>query len=332
MRKILAFLIFVNLAFAAGDDFYQKALEFENKGDFKNAMKFYKLAAQNGGISANLAANSEINSNANFDTNSPLQPAQIYAENSAPQEIKPQNRANSASEKRIEYGDDFWLSPYKPTYIGYAGDFTHKNDRKHQEVKFQLSFQKPIWRDMLGYGDTLSIAYTQTSWWQVLEDSLPFRETSYQPEIFWTLPIHDDTMKNLKIGYLHESNGKGGDESRSWNRVYASTDLEFGNLKITPRIWHSFVFDDGNDDIRQYMGYGDINFEYTFGRHKAMAMVRNNLRFDSDNRGALELGFMFPLFNTGLKGYLQYFTGYGESLADYNKHVDKLMLGVGVYE
>jgi phospholipase A1 len=59
-------------------------------------------------------------------------------------------------------------------------------------------------------------------------------------------------------------------------------------------------------------------------------MSRNNLESGFD-KGAVELSWSFPLWDYPfLKGYVQYFYGYGESLIDYNNRVNKIGLGISL--
>jgi len=55
-------------------------------------------------------------------------------------------------------------------------------------------------------------------------------------------------------------------------------------------------------------------------------MIRDNLDF-SDNHGALQLGWSFPVTNK-VKGYVQWFNGYGESLIDYNSYSNSIGVGI----
>ena len=49
------------------------------------------------------------------------------------------------------------------------------------------------------------------------------------------------------------------------------------------------------------------------------------------DEGALELSWSFPVFDYPyLKGYLQYFYGYGESLIDYNARTNRFGIGVAL--
>jgi phospholipase A1/A2 len=54
-------------------------------------------------------------------------------------------------------------------------------------------------------------------------------------------------------------------------------------------------------------------------------MLRNNL--GADNRGALELGWSFPI-SANLRGQVKYFNGYGYSLIDYNTNMEVFALGI----
>ena len=222
------------------------------------------------------------------------------------------------------------LKYYEPIYMLFTHDFSKKPDRKADELHFEFSFERPIAYDVLGLGEKISFAYAQNSWWQITQDSAPFRASNYRPELYVSAPV--PFADELKIGAMHESNGKGGEESRSWNRLYAQSTWSADGFSITPRAWYAFWLDRTNEDIADYMGYGDLRASYTFGKQRLSALWRNNLHFDSSNRGAIELNYSFPIFNSGFYGYLRYFNGYGENLADYKRSVNKIGIGLSFVE
>ncbi|EAK2343020.1 phospholipase, partial [Campylobacter coli] len=172
------------------------------------------------------------------------------------------------------------------------------------------------------------------SWWQNYKHSSPFRETNYQPEFFVDIPLHFEDYKflnNLRVGILHESNGKGDEnlESRSWNRIYASSVFLYQRFLFIPRIWYRIPEnskDDDNPEITHYMGNFDINIGYLGNDYFINLMLRNNLDFH-DNKGAVQVDIGYDIFDNGIYWYLQYFNGYGESLIDYNKRLQRLSTG-----
>ncbi|NIW14677.1 MAG: hypothetical protein GWN31_12285, partial [Candidatus Thorarchaeota archaeon] len=95
------------------------------------------------------------------------------------------------------------------------------------EVKFQFSFKVQLWEKVFwGHGD-LFFGYTQLSFWQLYDKDMssPFRETNYEPEIFFKFDTDFNVLglrnRLITIGFNHESNGRGGELSRSWNRIFA---------------------------------------------------------------------------------------------------------------
>ena len=93
------------------------------------------------------------------------------------------------------------------------------------------------------------------------------------------------------------------------------------------RVWKRInepANDDNNPDIVDYMGHGDLNITYRSNGHDYRALLRRNF---STNRGAVQLSWAFPLAGH-FKGYVQYFSGYGQSLIDYNYYQN--VAGVGL--
>lgn len=206
---------------------------------------------------------------------------------------------------------------------------------KHVELTYQLSFKMKMLEQTLGYPVDLWFAYTQESFWQAYNrsESSPFRETNYQPELMLTTPLALNLggvdVRYLTLGLVHQSNGQTSTLSRSWNRIYAQIGAEKGNLGVNFRIWRRLDnarSDNDNLDITDYLGHGDLTASYRWDGHEVTLLARRNLH---TNHGALQLGWAFPVA-ANLKGYVQAFSGYGQSLIDYNYAQKSIGIGAKV--
>ena len=204
---------------------------------------------------------------------------------------------------------------------------------KHAELTYQLSFKAKLLEGVANTPIDIWAGYTQKSFWQAYarSESSPFRETNYQPEIMAVLPINKQlgpvNLRFASIGFIHQSNGQSATLSRSWNRVYGQMGLESGNLGVTARVWKRLdnaKSNNDNADITDFLGNGDVRITYRDKGFEYSAMLRRN--FDTGN-GAVQASLAFPLA-VNLKGYAQLFSGYGQSLIDYNYAQKSLGLGV----
>ena len=207
------------------------------------------------------------------------------------------------------------------------------------ETKFQISFKTKALENLFGDNGDVWMAYTQSSRWQVYngDNSRPFRETNYEPEILLVFRngyrLGGWHGRMASIGINHQSNGRSDPFSRSWNRVIGTVALDRDNWALTLRPWWRVPdgSDDDNPDIEDYMGRGDLTLVHTRGGHELALMARHTLRGGEDSRGALQFDWGFPI-NRTLRGHVQVFDGYGESLIDYNHRATYVGLGISLME
>ncbi|MGG7048661.1 MULTISPECIES: phospholipase A [unclassified Campylobacter] len=322
MRYSLIFFCFCALFAKSASELYDEALSYERAGDISQAMRFYKMAYE-------ARANGDLSDSF---TKSSQEFVQQDSESGSDDDVA-KHVFNSVAEPKKQ-GETGYLNITlaEPNYL-LPATYTSKipDNRSKFETKFHISLQKPVLYDLFGFKESVGIAYSQTSWWQTSRDSTPFRESNYRPELYASIPFENfGIFRGVRVGLLHESNGQGSERSRSWNRAYMSADFVAGRLSVTPRAWMTVGDISDNENIRKNVGIADLKVKYTIGGHHLNLMLRNNFRLDSTNRGAAEFGWFFPLFSSGLYGYLQYFNGYGENLMDYDRHMNKIGLGFAI--
>ncbi|MBU2869633.1 phospholipase A [Colwellia sp. E2M01] len=245
----------------------------------------------------------------------------------------------------------FSLSQHK---LNYILPFTYVSDPNtldsdglntqnvdHVEAKYQISVKFPIYQAKLNTSG-LYLGFTAVSFWQAYnkEVSKPFRETNYEPELFYSwrsdFSFAGFKFNQVRLGLNHQSNGQSGLRSRSWNRLYASAMFSDDDSYYYLKLWYRFKesekedpFDqvgDDNPDITHFMGYGELGYGTKLGAFNITALVRNNLK-SNDNKGSIELNLSYPI-NERYDILLQYFNGYGDSLIDYNRHQKRIGLGI----
>lgn len=223
-------------------------------------------------------------------------------------------------------------APNNGPFTTLAGQTIAPVGLQHAELAFQLSFKMKLLEDVSPQHADLWFGYTQQSFWQAYNarGSRPFRDTNYQPELIAVVPAKFDLLgvqsQFVNFGLVHQSNGQASTLSRSWNRVYAQLGVERGDVTVVARVWKRLDTgsDRDNPDIVDYLGRGDVVVNYRPGKQRLTLLARHNFQ---TGRGATQLGWVTPI-KDDLKGYLQLFSGYGQSLIDYNAY--QRTVGIGV--
>lgn len=250
----------------------------------------------------------------------------------------------------------FQLRAYKPVYLLPAFWTSDKNATPSSpnpnntvtdaqtldstELKFQLSFKTKVAENLFDDNGDLWVGYTQSSRWQSYNSdaSRPFRETNYEPEVILAFRNNYSLLgwkgRMTALHFNHQSNGRSDPLSRSWNRAILNVGLDRENWALTLRPWWRLkedAADDNNRDMEDYMGRGDATLTWHKNGHEVSLMARHSLRSGDRSHGALQFDYGFPI-NRLLRGHVQVFDGYGESLIDYNHKATYVGVGVSLLE
>ncbi|MDC0947944.1 phospholipase A [Gammaproteobacteria bacterium] len=207
------------------------------------------------------------------------------------------------------------------------------------ETQFQISIKTPIGLDLFDSGVDAWLGYTVRTFWQLYntKESEPFRDTNHSPQGWLQMQpswqIGNFKIPMLRLGMIHQSNGREQPYSRSWNRLFAEAAIEQGPLVLSMRPWIRFAGDTAdrdNPDIGDYFGHVEFNAAWAGEKSLISMMLRNNLE-SGFSRGAVEAGWSYPIPQwPWARAYLQYFYGYGESLLDYNQRTHRIGLGLAL--
>lgn len=222
-----------------------------------------------------------------------------------------------------------FFRPYKDNYLIFGrmemDDGSQPFSGEELDTKFELGLTFSLFQGRRNFDflAPLHVGYSQKSWWNIAEDSAPFREHNYNPEIYWLFDQPERPILGRPpfvdiIGLEHQSNGRDGTQSRSWDRLYAQKEFALlPQLSVGVKIWDILARDLNNDDIRRYMGNGELSLNF---RPNDRTNLRWRVRRGSD---VDTFSYSFDIYyrrpNVNGAFFIQYHDGYGEALVTYNQ-------------
>ena len=110
---------------------------------------------------------------------------------------------------------------YKDNYFVVGTALNQKPTEYNSDVKFQISFRQRLTKSILPFHSHLFLCYSQKAMWNIFEESLPFHDLNFNPGIGVQKLVFykGELVGNATIMAEHESNGRDGEASRSWNKL-----------------------------------------------------------------------------------------------------------------
>ncbi|GGO92435.1 phospholipase A [Stakelama pacifica] len=216
------------------------------------------------------------------------------------------------------------LEPHDPVYgVMGAGDAGTK-------LQFSLAL-RPF--EGAGILDGLRFAYTQTMFWATDQESAPFTSTIYSPEIYYE--IRPDASLAIAAGYHHDSNGGDPDNSVDMNKIFLRGAKRFDlsdrwYAEVAPEAWFFFSTEYPRQPIRRYAGYTALRL--TVGETDGIKVSGRLTGNPGTGKAAGEAFISYPLTridgSVGVYIFGQAYSGYGESLNDYDRNDSHARIGI----
>lgn len=244
--------------------------------------------------------------------------------------VKNQEQFTDSLKKELDYGPFFGL--YKDTYFIAGTKVPAIPTAYNSDVKFQISFGIRLTNATLPWNSFLFLTYTQKAFWNVFQESLPMGDIIFNPAIGWAKPFfnHNRYVGKLTLMIEHESNGRDGENSRSWNRVSVSGMAMIDEwLMVHAKFWIPIVDGGNNKDITKYAGIYQSglvvttpNKRFSFG---VTWVKRGNFKLDFNT--IWECSWLISK-KTNINLFAQYYNGYGEDLLHYKEFRSMLRVGL----
>ena len=246
--------------------------------------------------------------------------------------IAPNHDTINADSVKRAFDDAPYFGLYKDNYFIFGTAVGQKPTKENSNVKFQISISQRLTKSVLPWNTYLYLFYSQKVFWNVLQNSMPMTDLNFNPGIGLCKPLF---VKNKFIGKLslileHESNGRDGVESRSWNKVSLA-----GSIMIDPgfmvhaKFWIPIVDGMNNKDILDYSGIYQLGTSFTLPnkRFGVSVLLTKRRGWKLNYNTVLELNYrLFNRDNQYL--FLQYYNGYGEGLLAYKEFHSELRVGI----
>lgn len=243
----------------------------------------------------------------------------------------PQEPAVDADSLRRAFDNRPYFGLYKDNYFIFGTAVGPRPTRENSNVKFQISISQRLTKSTLPWHTYLYLFYTQKVFWNILEESFPMTDLNFNPGIGLAKPlfVKDRFIGNVMLMLEHESNGRDGDESRSWNKVSLGANIMVDpTLLVHGKVWIPIVDGKNNRDILDYCGIYQIGTSFMSLNHKfgASVVLTKRRGWNLSYNTVVEFSYRF---NNNQNQYLfvQYYNGYGEGLLDYNKFHSELRVG-----
>lgn len=251
---------------------------------------------------------------------------------SAAQIVSADSTVIDADSLRRDFDRQPYFGLYKDNYFIFGTSIGPRPTKENSNVKFQLSIAQRLTRSILPWDTYLFLFYTQKVQWNVCEKSFPMADINFNPGIGLVKPlfVKDRFIGKAMVLFEHESNGRDGKASRSWNRISFG-----GNIMIEPnfivhgKFWIPFVDGENNRDLLDYTGLYQVGVSYfTPDRRFGGAVTLVKRRGKAFNYNTV-VEFNYRIFkNDNQYLFVQYYNGYGEFMLTYNKFVSALRVGI----